>query len=301
MPPRLSVIVPIHNEQDNVRYFYDRARPVLEKLPVDWEIVFINDASTDGSLERILALRQEEPRVRVITLSRNFGYHAALTAGLRSRDSDLYAIVDVDCEDPPELLAQFHAALEKGAYAAYGIRSQRDEPRHIVFFRYLFYWINQRIADGPVMLWMAEFSMFTRAMREAVLAHKTTFPFLRAEMGYVGLRMEGVPYFRARRAHGASHYSFLRMAKFAVGGWLSSSTFPLRLGMYLAPLTLAGWLLLTLATGPTLARAAAWAAVLGFGYLLTTVPLLAIYLARTYKDVSARPVYYLDPARSALD
>jgi len=300
MAQTLSVIVPVHNESACIRHFYDRAKPVLESLGAAWEIVFVNDASEDDSLERITALRREDPRVKFLTLSRNFGYHAALMAGISSRESDLYAIIDVDCEDPPEMLAQFYSEISKGAHTAYGIRSQRDEPAGIIFFRWLFYWINRQIADGPVRLWMAEFSMMTRTVRDAVLAHKTTFPFLRAELGYVGYRMTGIPYFRARRQHGASHYNFFQMTKFALAGFLSSSTFPLRFALYLSGFMAASYAAVVAAFSLDLARAAQVAAIGTFVFALLTVPILALYLARTYKNVSPRPVFYVDPGGTQL-
>jgi glycosyltransferase involved in cell wall biosynthesis len=236
----------------------------------------------------------------VATLSRNFGYHAALIAGLSSADADLYAIVDVDGEDPPELLEKFHAALEGGAQTAYGIRSDRPEAPWLVFFRWLFYFINSRIADGPTRLWMAEFSMFTRAVRDAVLSNKTTFPFLRAELAFVGLRLEGVPYARRPRRYGRTHYNFFKLALFAVGGFLASSTFPLRLAFYSAAAFGAFYALLWAVLGLSLVEAGALASVMSFLYLLLTVPLLALYLARTYKNVTARPVFILDQGRSRL-
>lgn len=296
----LSVIVPAHNEQANVGPFYERAKPVLEKLGLQWEIVFVNDGSTDGTLDAIRALRAKDPRVKVLSLSRNFGYHSVLVAGLSSRESDLYAIVDVDCEDPPELLEAFYAEILKGAQTAYGDRSNRDEPAWIVWWRSAFYHINRQIADAPIKLWMAEFSMITRRVRDSVLKARTTYPFLRAEMGYVGYKMAAVPYFRASRAHGVSHYNFLSMARFAVAGFLSSSTFPLRGILYLA-FGFAGffgvWALLA---GPGLFEAAAMSAVLSFVFLLLSVPMIALYLARTYKDVSGRPVFFVDPDASEL-
>ena len=296
----LAVVVPCHNESANVEPFYESAKTTLDALPLDWTLVYVNDASTDDTLDKILALRKKDPRVRVATLTRNFGYHCALVAGLSNADTDLYAIVDVDGEDPPELLTQFHAAVEKGAHTVYGIRSQRPEPKHIVFFRWLFYWINLKIADGPIKLWMAEYSMFTRVVRDHILANKTTFPFLRAEMAYVGLRMEGVPYVRQPRLRGVSHYNFWRMAMFAIGGFLASSTFPLRASLYLAAGFAALYLVLVPALGLGLVEAGALAAVMAFAFLLLTVPMLSLYLARTYKNVTRRAVYFLDPDRSKL-
>lgn len=300
MSRTLSVIVPVHNEQENIRPFYERAKPTLESLGLDWEIVFVNDGSADLSLERIRELRRADARVKVLSLSRNFGYHAVLVAGLTTRESDLYAIVDVDCEDPPELFKEFHAEIQKGAQIAYGDRSKRDEPAWIVFWRWLFYWINRRIADAPIKLWMAEFSMITRIVRDAILKNRTTFPFLRAEMGFVGYKTVGVKYQRASRARGASHYNFLSMTRFAVAGFLSSSTFPLRGILYLAALFGAVYLGIVACVARGIFEAAAWAAVLSFFFLILSVPMIALYLARTYKDVSGRPVFFVDPAATEL-
>ncbi|MBI5245418.1 MAG: glycosyltransferase family 2 protein [Elusimicrobia bacterium] len=298
--PKLSLIVPVHDEELSIVPFYQRTRPVLESLGVDWELVFVNNCSKDASLKLILGLREKNPRVKVITLSRDFGYHAALVAGLSSRESDLYAVIDVDCEDPPEMLEKFHAEIRKGAHTVYGIRSQRDEPPTIIFFRWLFYWINRRIADAPVMLWMAEFSMITRAVRDAILANKTTFPFLRAEMGNVGLKMAGLPYFRARRQHGVTHYNLFRMIRFAIGGFMSSSTFPLRFAAYFSVFLMAAYVGAAALFRLNLSQAAQLAAISAFFYLLVTIPTASLYLARTYKDVSSRPVFFIDPDNTYL-
>jgi glycosyltransferase involved in cell wall biosynthesis len=298
---RLVVIVPCHNETLNVVPFYESAKKTLDGLPLDWSLLYVNDASADDTLDKILALREKDGRVKVATLSRNFGYHAALVAGLSNADADYYSIVDVDGEDPPELLAKFYAEIEKGAQTVYGIRSERPEPAHIVFFRWLFYWINTKIADGPIRLWMAEFSMFSRPVRDYILANRTTFPFLRAEMAYVGLRMVGVPYARQQRAHGVSHYNFFSMSKFAVAGFLASSTFPLRATAYLSAGFALAYLLLVGGLTNGLVEAGALAAVMAFIFLLATVPMLALYLARTYKNVTARPVFFLDSEKSRLD
>ena len=183
---KLSIIVPAHNEEANVRLFYERSLPVLEGLVglTSWEIVYVNNGSRDRTSEEVLRLRSSDPRVKIVTLSRDFGYHGALVAGLSSRDSHLYAMVDVDCEDPPELLGKFYESIQAGAQLAYGIRSNRDESRFITLGRKLFYSLNRGIADSEIVMWMGEFSMMTRQVRDAILLPRTTSPFLRAEMGY---------------------------------------------------------------------------------------------------------------------
>ena len=296
----LTVIVPAHNEEANIQMFYERIFPVLSSLEVsDWEILFMNNASTDATLDRILQLREREPRVKVITLTRNFGLQASLTAGLSSRESALYAIIDVDCEDPPELLVQFLREIRAGAHTAYGIRSTRDEPAWLTSFRGLIYWINRQIADFPTLLWMAEFVMITRTVRDAVVANKSAFPFVRSEIAYAGLKAVGIPYFRASRKHGLSHVNFRGMAEFAVG-FLTSSTFPLRFTLYLSALVMLLFVTGVLSLGMALAQCAAWAVLLGFAYLLVTIPVLSVYVARTYKNSLARPLFIIDPEKTHL-
>lgn len=299
---KLSVIVPVHNESANITPFYQRARTVLEALQGirEWTILFVNDASEDDSLAEILKLRALDPRVRVITLSRRFGYHAVLLAGLSRIESDLYAMVDVDCEDPPELLAQFYGLIQGGAQVAYGIRSNREEPAFLTFLRKLFYYLNKYIADGEFVVWMAEFAMITRQVRDAIIAPHTTYPFLRAELGYVGFKRVGIPYFRAKRQHGKSHYNILNMTKFAVAAILSSSTFLLRFVLYLALFIGVAFPVCVLAFGLTSKGVVTLAAVLSLYFLLTSVPLISLYLARTYKNVVSRPVFVIDQEQTFL-
>lgn len=298
----LSVLVALHNESANIGPFYERAKPVLESLSglSSWQIIFINDGSDDDSLDQILKLRAKDSRVKVISLSRNFGYQSALTAGFTLADSDLYAVLDVDCEDPPELLTQFYENIQKGVHLTYGIRSNRDEPAIITKGRALFYHINNRIADSPTILWMAEFGMMTRKVRDAILMPRTTFPFLRSEMAYVGFARAGVDYRREKRAHGKSHYNLLSMTRFAVAGFLAGSTFPLRFVLYLSAVLALAYPLMVLLFGLDAAGAAQLASVLTFYMALTTFPILALYLARTYRNVVSRPVFIVDEGRSQL-
>jgi dolichol-phosphate mannosyltransferase len=298
---KLNVIVPAFNERQNVRYFYDRARKTLEAIDgLDWSLVFVNNSSEDGTLDEVLALRAADPRVKIVTLSRNFGYHAALLAGLSALEADLYAIVDVDCEDPPELLAEFYKAIQAGAQVAYGVRSNRDEPALITFARRLFYIANKRVADSEIVMWMGEFSMMTRQVRDAVLVPKTTFVSVRAEMGYVGFARVGIPYARAKRKYGETHYNFWRMTVYAVASILSATTFPLRFVLYLSALIGVGFPLAVAVWRPGAAAIAAAAAVVSLGFLIVTLPLLSLYLARTYNNGVMRATFVVDWTRTHL-
>jgi Glycosyltransferases involved in cell wall biogenesis len=298
---KLNVIVPSYNESVNIPYFYGRARPALEALgELDWQIVFVNNSSDDDSIAQFQNLRSSDPRVSFITLSRNFGYHAALLAGLSSIESDYYAIVDVDCEDPPELLRDFFKAIRAGAQVAYGIRSNRDEPGLITFGRKLFYLANKGVADSEIVMWMGEFSMFTRQVRDAILAAKTTFVSIRAEMGYVGFTRVGVPYLRAKRKYGKTHYNLWRMTIYAIASILSGTTFPLRLLLYLSALIAIGFPIAVVIFRPGPIAIGAVAAVIGLYFVIIALPLIGLYLARTYHNVVFRPRFVIDWTQTQL-
>jgi len=297
----LAIIVPVHNELGNIAPFYERTSAVLESLAaVSWQIVFVNDGSDDGSLERICEVRARDDRVKVITLSRDFGYHAVLLAGLSLVTADRYAMIDVDCEDPPELLRDFNAALEGGADVAYGIRSNRVEPAIVTFFRRLFYYLNREIADSDIVLWMAEFAMVSRQVRDAIIAPHTTYVFLRAEIGYVGFVRVGIPYVRGVRTSGKSHYNFFNMTRFAIAGFLASSTFPLRLILYVAVVIGLLFPLVAAVAGLGAAGIASLASVATFYFPLVSLSTIALYLARTYKNGVARPVFVVDKNKTYL-
>jgi dolichol-phosphate mannosyltransferase len=301
MTASLAVIVPVYNDHGNVVPFYERTRSVLEALPpTDWRIVFVNNGSTDGSFERVCDLRTVEPRVHVISLSRNFGYHAALLAGLSLVAADRYTMIDVDCEDPPELIAAFNTAIDDGADIAYGIRSNRIEPATLTFFRRIFYYLNRRIADSDIVVWMSEFSMITRQVRDAVIAPHTTYVFLRAEIGHAGFARVGIPYKRGRRTWGTSHYNVFGMARFAVAAFLASSTFPLRLILYLAVVAGLVFPIVVMLAGLGAAGIAALASVATLYFALLALSTIALYLARTYKNGVARPVFIVDKNKTLL-
>ena len=293
----ISIICPVHNEQECIPVFFERLRRAVAPLRdrYDFELIFTNNASTDATLDRILELREREPWVQVLTLSRNFGYQASLMSGLRNAAGDAIVIIDVDCEDPPEMIPRFVEEWEKGADLAYGERVDRPEPETLKAARRLFYRLTRLMADDDFILDMAEFSLFTRALRDSVLRNRSTFPFIRNEIAYAGHRRRAIPYTREARARGRTHYNLVRMSKFAIAGALSSSTFPLRLIAYVG-LPLAAIDAIAAATsiaiGPGLDLAPL--ILLNVSVLLLAAATMAVYLARVHKDTVARPLYVVD-------
>ena len=306
----MTVVCPVFNEEQAVPLFYQRLTAALAPLDdrVRLELLFVNNRSTDRTLELIRDLKARDPRVRYLTMSRNYGYQASITAGMRHARGDAVANIDVDCEDPPEMLARFIERWLNGADVAYGIRDQRSEFQGMHLARKLFYRVTRRLADHEIVLDMAEFFLVDRRVRDHVLATRSTFPFVRGQLGYVGFRREGIPYKRERRIVGETHYNLLGAIRFGLAGILSSSTLPLRALAYVGVGALAldtAVAVAVLADGLTwrLDQLLRWGVALGAlhaGWVVFALGMIGIYLARAYKDGLALPLYIVDERLSDL-
>lgn len=303
---RITVICPVYNEESNVEFFVERFQKVLAEVDAtryEVRLAFTNNRSTDRTLEKIRALQMRFAWIDYLTLSRNHGYQLSVLSGLTTIDADLYMVCDCDCEDPPELLLQFLARIEAGADVAYGIRTDRPDPWLMLKCRLFFYQLLKALGDYRIVPYMAEFGMMTRRVRDLLVRGNNSFPFLRAEIGFCGFRIEGVPYRRETRASGKSNYNFWGNFRFAVAGILSSTTFPLRATFYLLPATIAmnfALLLLGLASIlPFQAVVILFLCVNGC-YASFALAFMAIYLARTYQNGLGRPRFIIDQSLSSI-
>ncbi len=296
---KLTVISAIYNDELCIELYLDRIKPVLDMLKgnPEWQIIFVDDGSSDSSCQIVHRLAKNERRIKLLALSRNFGYQNALLAGLKEIESDYYAIIDVDCEDPPRLLDEFWGHIQEGNQLVYGIRSQRKEPPLLVWCRKMFYRLNRLLADSNIYMWMSEFSMFTKLVRDSIILPRTTFTFLRSEMAYIGYRAKGILYQREHRIAGKSHYNVWGMTKFAIAGILASTTFPLRAVLYLSGIFLIIFTAFCFIVQESIAIGV-FTIILLFLYVLISLPLISIYLARTYRNIVNRPNYLIDPHQS---
>lgn len=302
--PLVTVVCPVFNEEKGIEPFYDRLDAALKGVgsKVRFELLFVNNRSTDRTLEVIRGLQARDPRVRYVTFSRNFGYQASITAGMRHASGDAVINIDVDCEDPPEMIPLFIERWLAGADVVYGQRDKREEFVLMHWARKLFYRVTRMVSDHEIVLDMAEFFLVDHRVRDFVLSTSSTFPFVRGQVGYVGFRREGIPYRRQRRLVGETHYNLVSAIKFGFAGILSSSTLMLRLVAYVGVLTilpntfLALWLL---AGGDSLGVSSPVRIVLAVlalqsGWVLFSLGAIGLYLARVYKDSIGLPVYVVD-------
>lgn len=310
--PLVSIVVPAYNEAATLPIFYAKLAEALERLKekVSLEILIINNGSTDGTLDLLEKLRNDDDRIRVATLSRNFGYQAAITAGLTLARGDAVCCIDSDGEDPPVVMVSFiERWLEGGADVVYGVRGKRPESALMQLARKVYYRFTRATADHEIVLDMAEFALMDRRVRDAVLATRSTFPFVRGQVGYVGFRRVGIKYDREARLGGRSHYNLVRAAQFGMGGILSSSTMPLRLLAYGAGVVIPLSLVVFVVAGIDAALShrmdimavAALTSVFLLIWIVMGIGILAMYVARIYKDQVGLPLYVVDRARSMLD
>ena len=300
----VSIVCPVYNEEAAVGPFHERLTRALEPLrnEYDFEIIFANNCSTDQTASRILRLRERDPSVQLLTYSRDFGQQASVLGGLRQAAGDAVIMIDVDCEDPPELVPEFLAGWQAGYDIVYGERNRRREPLVITWMRKFYYRLDKLIADHEIILDMAEFCLIDAQVRDAVTAGGDTQPFVRSEIARCGFHRKGIRYDRQQRVAGKSHYDLWRMSQFAVAGMLSSTTLPLR-----APVALLPLLLLANAALLALQIAHLWRwgfpalVCLDLLYLCASVAGIGLYLARNYHSLIARPVVIVDWRRSALN
>ena len=295
--PLISIVCPVYNEEQAIPIFYGRLKDAIAPLAdkYEFELIFTNNRSTDGTLSIIRALRENDPSVQVVTLSRNFGYQASVLAGISYSAGDATIVIDVDCEDPPEMIPGFVAKWEEGFDIVYGLRANRPEPRVLVWLRKLFYRTLRLMADTDIVLDMAEFALVSSRVRNVMRDNRNTYPFLRAEIGYSGFLRHGITYDREQRVTGSSYYNLWGMILFAAAGILSVSTFPIRIALYALPLLgLVNVLLLALDLLLGLSFAFKALVVLDLLYGITLLTTHGLYLARIYKNDIGRPVFIID-------
>ncbi len=295
-PLHLTVVCPVYNEQSVILLFFERINRVIQDLSSRYKVdlLFLNNASTDDTFKILDGLRRDHSFVYVITLSANVGYQASLECGFRNAKGDLITFIDVDCEDPPEMIAEFVDCYEKGYDIVYGERVDREENRVMKWLRKMFYHFVHQVADEDIILYMAEFGLFTSEVREAIIDDKSSFPFIRGSIARVGFNRMGIPYKRQRRVAGETHYNLIGMFIFAIAGILASSTLALRAPIYMLPL----WLVVTGVLGAFyISSGNSWlllAGVLLFcAYLGGALAFTALYMARTYKNGLGRPNYVI--------
>ncbi len=299
---RYSIVVPVYNEEDVLPEFYDRLRSVLDGLAEPAEIIFVNDGSADRSPALMKELHARDKRVRILSLSRNFGHQAAVTAGLVYAAGHAVAVLDADLQDPPALLPQLFQLLDEGWDVAYGIRTGRKEgvAKRLAYF--VFYRLLKRMADFDIPLDSGDFCAMSRRVVDHLNALPESDRFVRGLRAWLGFRQTGVPYERDRRHAGVPRYTVVKLLKLSVDGLISFSYVPLRLivalGLSISCLSFLGILVVVyryLFT-PYVPGYTSLAMIILFigGMQLLTLGVIGEYIGRISQQVKSRPLFVVD-------
>jgi polyisoprenyl-phosphate glycosyltransferase len=301
-PALLSVVVPCYNEEESIADTHRRLAQALATLAnVTWEIVYVDDGSTDGTPADLRTIQASDRRVRMIRLSRNFGHQIAVTAGLEHAAGDAVVIIDADLQDPPEVIDQMLARWREGYDVVYGRRVQRTgETRFKVVSAKYFYRLLDRLSEIEVPLDVGDFRLIDRKVVRALHRMPEQARFLRGMVAWAGFRQVAVDYDRAPRAAGTTKYSFWKMVSLAVGALSSFSIKPLRLAIWMgfvaSGIALAGVvyaLVVRLFTDNWVPGwAALFIAVLFVGGVqLISLGIVGEYVGRIYNEVKRRPLF----------
>lgn len=301
----LSVIVPCYNEESVLKQTHQRLTSVLGQIPdLAYELIYVNDGSTDHTMEILAQLQASDESVRVLNLSRNFGHQVAVTAGLENAAGDAVVVIDADLQDPPEVIPAMIEQWREGYHVAYGERAERaGETGFKLWTAKAFYRLINRLSDTKIPLDAGDFRLMDRRVVDVLLMMPERDRFLRGMVSWVGFRQIAVPYRREARYAGASKYPLLKMIGFAADGIISFSLLPLKLaiwsGFIAIWLAIAGILMAIIVRlyklyDINLGRgwASIFVAVLFMGGVqLVFLGIIGEYLGRIYTEVKRRPLY----------
>jgi dolichol-phosphate mannosyltransferase len=308
MTSLLTVVVPCYNEVDVLWETHSRLVRSLRALTdLDFEIIYVDDGSQDGTAEVLQDIQALDPRVRTLRFSRNFGHQTAVTAGLEHAAGDAVVLIDADLQDPPDVIHDMVARWREGYHVAYGVRTDREgETRFKLATAKLFYRLLNRLSETEIPLDTGDFRLMDRAVVDALRAMPERDRFVRGMVAWAGFNQIAVPYRRAARFAGESKYPVLKMVRFALDGVTSFSRAPLRAATWLgfavsclAVAAIAYALVLRLFTSNWVTG---WTALFIAVFFVGGVQLLSLgiigeYIGRIYGEVKRRPLYVVSEAR----
>ena len=302
--PKLSIVIPVCNEQENLSVLYDRLSAVMQSQGLSYEIIMVDDGSSDGSLQVLSDLHQKDSRVKALSFSRNFGHMIALSAGLDHASGDAVITMDADLQHPPELIPELIKRWQGGVEV---VNTIREETKDASFLKNitasLFYWLINKIAKINLPASAADYRLLDRIVVDTLRGIKERSRFLRGLISWVGFKQDFVPYQAAARTAGKTKYSFSRMFSFAIDGITSFSSFPLRfsayLGLIVAFFSFFYILYALFIRFFTQQAIAGWTSVMIAvlfigGIQLIFLGVIGEYLGRVFEETKARPLYIIN-------
>jgi glycosyltransferase involved in cell wall biosynthesis len=304
MRPLVSVVAPFFNEEKAVNRFFQTVVAVLEDIDAQWEIICVDDGSSDNTLEHLMAAARANPSISVLALSRNFGKESALTAGIESSRGDVVVLIDADLQDPPMLIVDMLEKWREGYDVVYGVRQSRDEDsltKRVTAGG--FYRIFNSLTSIPVPKNTGDFRLMDRRVADRLRELPERTRFMKGLFAWLGYKSAAVYYDRPGREDGKSTWNYWKLWNFALDGLTSFSTVPLRVWTYIGLIVsllsfgYASFLVFrTMIAGVDLPGYASLMVVILFlgGIQLISLGVLGEYLGRVFIEVKRRPIYLVD-------
>lgn len=304
----LTVVVPCYNEEAAIPYFLKEIRNVADSMSATkdliFEFLFIDDGSTDKTLELLEGFAQRDRRVHYISFSRNFGKEAAIYAGLKNAAGDYVAVMDADMQDPPSLLPEMYETLQNGEYDSVATRrvDRKGEPPIRSFFARCFYKLINKISDADIVDGARDFRLMKRQMVDAIVSMKEYNRFSKGIFGWVGFRTKWLPYENVERVAGETKWSFWKLFKYSLQGIIAFSTAPLAIASvfglllcFMAFIMICVIIVKTVVFGDPVGGWPSLACIILFmgGLQLFCTGILGQYLAKTYLETKQRPLYII--------
>jgi glycosyltransferase involved in cell wall biosynthesis len=297
----ISIVIPVHNEAEAAPIFIERVVPIIESTKMGYEMVFVDDGSTDLTVRVLLALRERFPCIRLVQLSRNFGKEAALTAGLSYASGDAVIPMDSDLQDPPELIPSMIAKWQAGADVVLAIRRDRSSDTWVKrATAKAFYKVMRKITQIPIPENCGDYRLMDRKVVNALLSFPERNRFMKGLMAACGYKTDIVEYDRPERAAGKTKFNFWKLWNFALDGITGFSTVPLRVWTYVGSAVAgvaflyAAWVIVkTLIWGVVTPGYATLISVVLFlgGVQLIGIGILGEYIGRIMAETKRRPVF----------
>lgn len=301
---KISVVVPMYNEEAVVKICYDRLKKVLEEIKYEYEIIFVNDGSKDKTLEILEEISRNERYIKVISFSRNFGHQAAVTAGLKETTGDAIVVIDADMQDPPELIKDMLKLWEEGNEVIYAKRKiRKGESKFKLITAKMFYDILNGLADVEIPKDTGDFRLVDKKVVEVINNLPEHNKFLRGLFSWTGFKQIPIEYERKERVAGKTKYPLKKMVKLALDGIIGFSTKPLKiiggLGLFSILISIIILVYSVISFVFKLNQlTAGWTSIMVTVTFFTGVQLLGIwilseYIGRIYDEVKQRPEYII--------
>lgn len=305
MNPEISIVIPCFNEEESIPIFYEETLKVLKTMPLSsFEFVFIDDGSSDRTLEVLKEISAKDKSVHFVSFSRNFGKEAALYAGLSKTNGDFISVMDVDLQDPPSLLPQMLEAILKEGYDCAATRrvTRKNEPPVRSFFARKFYKIMGKLSDVPVVDGARDFRLMTKKYKDAVLSLLERNRFTKGIFPWVGFKTKWFAYENVERVAGKTKWCFWKLFLYSIDGIIGFSTKPLAFSAVAGILSLAvSFVLIILIAVRRLVfgdPVQGWASLVCFitffsGLQLFCTGISGLYISKIYTEVKQRPIYII--------